>query len=376
MSSRSWRSWRRRSIGPGAGKRRRVSPGDPAVAIVLVTYFGADNLDRLYASVRDLHYQPERRALIVVENGADREAWRWFHERAPGVRVLVPGVNVGYAGGAATGMREALAAGVDYVAIITQDTVLDADWLRELVAMAERYPSAGAVQPTILRRDRHGRTVINSWGNELHFLGVGFSGGDGRPDGPLESRPLAYASGAGVLCRASALRTVGVFDPVFFMYHEDSDLSWRMRLAGYDVLLAPRARMYHDYDFRRNPDKFYYIERNRLINVLTHYRLTTLALLAPALLVFEVLVLGYAFAHGWLWRRLAVYRFFMKQSTWRYLREKRRAVQSIRRVPDRAITAHLTARIEFAEVDSWLLRWLVNPLLEGYWRFARALLRW
>ncbi|HET9491998.1 MAG TPA: glycosyltransferase family 2 protein [Methylomirabilota bacterium] len=353
-----------------------MSPGDPAVAIVLVTYFGADNLDRLYASVQALRYRSERQSLIVVENGPDRDAWRWFRARAPQVRVLVPGDNIGYAGGAAAGMREALAAGVDYVAVITQDTVLDPDWLRELVAIAERHPQAGAVQPKILRTDRNGRMVINTWGNELHFLGVGFSGGDGRPDGPLEPRPVGYASGAGVLFRASALRTVGLFDPAFFMYHEDSDLSWRMRLAGYDVLLAPRARMHHDYDFGRNPDKLYYIERNRLINVLTHYRLSTLALLAPALLLFEVLMLGYAFTGGWLGRRLAVYRFFMRRSTWQYLRQKRRAVQSIRRVPDRAITVHWTARIEFPAVDSWLLRRVMNPLLRGYWLLARPLLRW
>jgi GT2 family glycosyltransferase len=353
-----------------------VSASDPAVAIVLVTYFGADNLNRLYASVRGLHYPPGRHTLIVVENGPDRRAWQWFREHAPEVRVLVPGDNVGYAGGAAAGMREALADGVDYVAVITQDTVLDPDWLRELVAIAERYPRAGAVQPTILRSDGHGGTVINSWGNELHFLGVGFAGGDGQPEVPLEPRPLAYASGAGILCRASALRAVGVFDPVFFMYHEDSDLSWRMRLAGYDVLLAPRARMHHDYDFSRNPDKLYYIERNRLINVLTHYRVSTLALLAPALLLFEILMLGYALAHGWLGRRLDVYRFFMRRSTWRYLREKRGAVQALRRVSDRAIATQLTARIEFPAVDSWLLRHVVNPVLEGYWVFARVLLRW
>jgi GT2 family glycosyltransferase len=93
--------------------------------------------------------------------------------------VLVPGGNTGYAGGNALGMQEALAAGVDYVVIVTQDTDLAPDVLRALVDAAERHPAAGAVQPKLMRREPDGRAVIHSRGNELHYLGVGFVGGDG-----------------------------------------------------------------------------------------------------------------------------------------------------------------------------------------------------
>lgn len=349
---------------------------DPTVAIVLITYYGADYLDRLYGSIRRLRYPPERYSLLVVENGPDRAALRWFAEHAPDVRVIVPGHNTGYAGGAALGMREAIADGVDYVAIISQDTVLDPAWLRELVEAAEQYPNAGVIQPKILRQDERGRTVINSWGNELHFLGIGYRGGDSAPDCPLEIRQVPYADGAGLLCRATALKTVGVFDPAFFMYHEDSDLSWRMRLAGYDVLLAPRAVMYHDYEFKRSISKFYYIERNRLINLLTHYRLRTLALIVPALLLFEPIVLLYALREGWLWKRLGVYGFLLRPQTWKYLRRKRREVQAIRRVPDRDIAAHLTGRIESRVIQSPILSRVVNPLFDAYWRVVRNVIAW
>src|SRR5207244_377430 len=96
-----------------------------------------------------------------------------------------------------------------------------------------------------LRREASGRTVLHSRGNELHYLGVGFVGGDGEPDRPLDVAPIAYASGAGALYRASALRQVGTFDAAMFMYHEDSDLGWRLRVAGRAaggvwILRAPR----------------------------------------------------------------------------------------------------------------------------------------
>ncbi|MFQ5897599.1 MAG: glycosyltransferase family 2 protein [Candidatus Methylomirabilia bacterium] len=348
----------------------------PAVAILLVTYSGAKCLDRLYPSICRLRYPRERYSLLVIENGPERDSARWFAERAPHVRVIVPGENTGYAGGNALGMSEAIASGVDYVAVITQDTELDQDWLRELVDVGERYPAVGAIQPKILRRDAHGQPVINSWGNELHFLGIGYPGGDGLPDRPLEIRRIPYASGAGLLYRVRALQTVGVFDPAFFMYHEDTDLSWRMRLAGYDVLLAPRAVMSHDYGFKRSVDKFYYIERNRLINLLTHYRLRTLALLGPALLLFELFALGYALREGWFLKRLAVYGFLLRPGSCAYLSRKRRWVQSVRRIPDRAIVGNLTGRIEFGPIDSLPVRRVVNPLLDLYWRFVRPLIVW
>ncbi len=348
----------------------------PTVAIILVTFHGADYLERLYTSICRLRYPRERYSLLVVENGPKREAQRWFAMHAPDVRVIVPGENIGYAGGYALGMEEVIEAGVDYIGIVTQDTEIEPFWLKELVEVAERYLRAGAIQPKILRRETGGRMVIHTWGNQLHFLGVGYVGGDGLVDRPFEVRPIPYASGAGVLFRSSVLREVGLFDPALFMYHEDSDLCWRMRLADFEVLLAPRAVMYHDYGFERNAEKFYFIERNRLINLLTHYRLATLALIAPALILFEAITLLYSLREGWLWKRLTVYGFFLRPVTWKYLSQKRRQVQSIRRVPDRAIAPHLTGRIEFGLLDSWVLRRVVNPIFDRYWRSVRRLILW
>ena len=285
---------------------------NPTVAVILVTYNGLRYLDTLYTAIRNLRYPRERYFLLVIDNGPNHEAQQWFAANAPGVRVIVPGKNTGYAGGNAIGMEEALGAGVDYVAIVTQDTQLDAFWLQALVDVAQRYPKAGAIQPKILRRDSSGQSVIHTWGTQLHFLGVGYVGGDGLPDRALEIGPIPSASGAGVLYRANALREVGLFDATFFMYHEDVDLSWRLRLAGWEILLMPDAVMFHDYEFAPNAAKFYYLERNRLINILTHYRLRTLALIVPAFILFEALTLFYALWAGWFWKRLTVYGFFLK----------------------------------------------------------------
>jgi GT2 family glycosyltransferase len=350
----------------------------PAVAVLLVTFDGIRHLDRLWASLQAQRYPRERWRLIVVENGPERRAARWFTERAPDARVLVPGDNTGYAGGNALAMKQALADNADYVLVVTPDTSLEPDVMSALVDVAEAYPGAGAVQPKLLRRETDGRTVIHSRGNELHYLGVGFVGGDGEPDHALQITAITYASGAAVLYRVSALREVGPLDAALFMYHEDSDLGWRLRLAGWDCLLAPAAVVYHDYDFARPTwkRKWYYVERNRLINVLTHYRLPTLALLAPALLAFEPIGLLYAARHGWLGERLAVYAFFVRPASWRYLVAKRRAVQALRRRRDRELVPLLTDRFAFGPVATGLVRWVLDPVFGAYWSVVRGLIVW
>jgi GT2 family glycosyltransferase len=350
----------------------------PAVAVVLVTFYGTEHLERLWASLQAQRYPDDRWRLIVVENGPERAAARWFQARAPEVQVLVPGPNTGYAGGNALGVQAALAAGVDHVVIATQDTYLEPEVLSALVHVAEAHPAAGAVQPKLLRREPDGRLVIHSRGNELHYLGVGFVGGDGEPDRPLEVRPIAYASGAGVLYRAAALREVGGFDPALFMYHEDSDLGWRLRLAGWEAVLAPAAVVHHDYDFARSAwtRKWYYVERNRWINLLTHYRAATLALVAPALVVFEPVGLLYAATHGWLGMRLEVYSFFLRPASWRYIATKRRAVQALRRRRDREVARYLTARFAFGPVATRAVRWILDPVFAAYWSVISRLIVW
>ena len=350
----------------------------PAVALLLTTFDGARYVEALWAGLQQQRYPRERWRLIVVDNGPPPGVAGWFAEHAPAARVLVPGDNLGYAGGNALAMREALDGGADYVVVITQDTQVEPDFLRALVEVAEAHPEAGAVQPKLLRRNAAGATVLHSRGNELHYLGVGFVGGDGEPDRPLDVRPIAFASGAAALYRASALRDVGLFDPALFMYHEDSDLGWRLRLAGWEALLAPGAVLHHDYDFERPAwkRKFYYVERNRLLNVLTHYHAATLLLLAPALLVFEPIGLLYAATRGWLAERLAVYAYFARPATWRAVAAKRRTVQALRRRRDRDLVPHLASRFRFGPLATPAVRFVLDPLFGAYWTIARRLIAW
>ena len=67
----------------------------------------------------------------------------------------------------------------------------------------------------------------------------------------------------------------------FFLYHEDVDLSLRVRLAGGELGVEPAARVDHDYEFEKGADKWRYLERNRWATLIRTYPAALLAAAGP-----------------------------------------------------------------------------------------------
>src|SRR3989344_5635815 len=245
----------------------------PRVAIIIVCYNGREYLPDCLTSLQAVDYPKERYSIIVVDNASSDHSVEYLREHWTNVAVTVLPKNTGFAGANNIGLRQAMEQGYDYAFLLNQDTVVTPGFLREAVAVAEADLTIGAVQSKLLR---FGTNEINSWGNVIHFLGFGYAGGNREPDQPISVQEIAYPSGAAVLLRCSALKTVGILDDAFFMYHEDLDLGWRLWLAGYRCLLAPASVVYHKYEFSRSMQKYFWMERNRYLVILTHYRLATL----------------------------------------------------------------------------------------------------
>ena len=210
--------------------------------------------------------------------------------------------NLGFSGGNNQAMRLALEEGFEYVYLLNPDTEAQPGFLNAAIEALESDRNVGIVQ-SLLRL--HPRTeLVNSYGNEIHFLGFGYAGGesmsitDPSVQAKLARRDIAYASGAGMLVRASLLREIGFLDEELFAYHEDLEYSWRALLAGFRVLLAPNSVVYHKYEFSRSITKYYWMERNRLIVLARLYRWPTLLLVAPAFLVMELGLWLFAFRGG------------------------------------------------------------------------------
>jgi len=103
-------------------------------------------------------------------------------------------------------------------------------------------------------------------------------------DGQYDEEEIVPAfCGAGVLLNKKALEDVGYFDKNFFMYYEDSDLSFRLREKGWKVIYNPKSviRHIHAGSSKEWSDFFvFHAERGRLLFVSKHWpRLKALQLL-------------------------------------------------------------------------------------------------
>lgn len=304
--------------------------------------------------------------LLCVDNGCTSAALRRVASRA-GVRVLRPGRNLGFAGGCNLAAAHARGA---FVALVNSDAIVDPHALRRLADVAGRDDVGIATSSLRLAEDPE---RLNSAGNPVHFLGLTWSGAFGEPAAEhAEERDVAAASGACAVLRRQVWDDLGGFDPVYFAYHEDVELSLRCWQRGLRVVYVPDAVAVHHYEFSRHPSKMYLLERNRHLLVLTAFSARTLALTAPALVAFEAMVLLAAVVQGWWRQKLRAWCWVACHTGW--VRARRRRLQRERTVPDALIAPLLSGRLDPGNVALPPgLRW-VSATFDGYWRLARRLL--
>lgn len=308
-------------------------------------------------------------AAVVVDNGAEPATIERLAAR-PRVTVVRPGRNLGFAGGCNAGAAAADAA-ADLVAFLNQDAILEPDALAALAEVATR-PDVGIASASVRLADDH--EVVNSAGNPVHFLGFCWSGAYGEPiENYQVERDIVSASGTAMAMRRDVWDALGGFVEEYFAYHEDTELSVRCWHRGLRVVYVPTAVVTHRYHFSRNPEKWYLLERNRLVYVLTSYERRTLLLLLPAALAVEVGMLVVAARAGWLRPKLRGWAWLFGHRRW--IGERRRLLQEERVVGDRALAPRLATRFDAANmgIPSW-----TRPLdagLSAYWWLARRMLR-
>ena len=369
----------------------RMSVKPPRVAIIVVSWNHRRFLAACFQAVERAGIAPGTATFMIVDNASTDGSGDFIAREllAPDGKMTKGGFpcvffknpeNLGFSGGNNLAMRQALEEDYDYVYLLNPDTEAQPGFLEEAIRVMETDAFIGVVQSQLRL---HPRTeLLNSYGNEIHFLGFGYAGGESlRVDAPeakakLHVRDITYASGAGMLIRVSLLREIGFLDEELFAYHEDLEFSWRARLAGRRVMLAPNSLVYHKYEFSRSIKKYFWMERNRLIVMLRMYRVATLLLLLPAFLAMEFGLWAFAFKSGWWREKLRAYAYFLSPASWSKLVIARRRVQALRKIDDRQATELFTGRILFQQMQPSLLMRVANPVFAGYWALARLILFW
>jgi GT2 family glycosyltransferase len=179
-----------------------------------------------------------------------------------------------------------------------------------------------------------------------------------------------------MMLRAGLLEKYGLLDEDFFSYHEDLEYSLRLKTLGYRVVINSHAIFYHQYNFSRNKNKFYLMERNRYGLMLLFFKWPTLLLLLPMALVVEIGLLLFSLKNGWIIEKLKAYGHWLKFYNWKKWLSKRKKIQSLRTISDAKILKCVVSEIEFEGANSLVLRYFGNPVMNGYWWLVKKLIIW
>jgi len=208
------------------------------LSIIVVNWNGEALLKNCLEALVNQSYAPQE--IIVVDNGSRDSSVRFIRGYFPKIKVIELTKNVGFSGGNLAGFK---VAGGDMIALVNNDTRPDEKWLENIIGPMFEDPKVGICASKLFL---DGMNKINSAGGGITSACVGFDRGYGEALSRYGiSEPVFGACAAAVLYRRSMLDEIGFFDDDFFLYCEDTDLSFRAQLAGWKCVYVPSAVVHH-----------------------------------------------------------------------------------------------------------------------------------
>lgn len=213
-----------------------------------------------------------KQRIVIVDNCSSDNSIEQIKKYYPDVKLIVAGMNRGYAGGNNLGIQYALDQGAEYTLVVNNDTVLkNPNFLKQAEKLmktenkiaiigATVYFPDGRIQPTILRYPTFWNTIKNTFDRILKRKSVDYCRG----------QYVDAVSGVCFFGRASFFKEVGLIDESFFMYGEEQDLCWRAKKAKWKIWYEPMESVIHyhmagDLTPERRVRKYFYSRRNRVI---------------------------------------------------------------------------------------------------------------
>jgi GT2 family glycosyltransferase len=296
-------------------------------SIVVVNFNGGEKLSRCIDALLATAANAE---IVVIDNASTDGSLDAVRDR---VRVIANAENAGYPAALNQGAR---ATSGDVLVFLNMDVLPEQGWLEPLASFVRDHEDAGAVNPLIplMNSDR-----INAAGQRIHVTGLGFNRGlnDTIESAGSEAFEVSGIQGAVFVMRRAVYEQIGGFDETGFLYHEDVNVSWLLRLAGYRLYCIPRSRVRHDYFLSMYAEKFHLLERNRVSMLLSYLKPGTLFLLSPMLALTEAFIWVYAILRrrGFVRAKANSYRWIARR--WPWILERRRLARRLRKVGDASV---------------------------------------
>ncbi len=239
------------------------------VAVVILNYNGTEHLRTFLPSV--LQHQSKQSSIYVADNGSTDDSLIVLEKEFPQVNLIRMPQNLGFAAGYNAALLDLQE---DYFVLLNSDVEVTANWLNPIIEQMEMEPSVGVAQPKIkayARKDHF--EYAGASGGWIDTLGYPFSRGRifdtvEKDEGQYPTATeVFWASGCALVIRRKLYQQLGGLDGDFFAHMEEIDLCWRVKRAGYRVMVFPQNVVFHlgggtlDY---QNPRKTFLNFRNSL----------------------------------------------------------------------------------------------------------------
>ncbi len=213
--------------------------------VVILNYNGLNHLKTFLTSVKRFTKQK----IIIADNGSTDDSVVWLEANHPDLKLIKLNENYGFAGG----YNEALESiDAKYFVLINSDVEVTNNWLSPLLDYLDANENVGAVQPKIKSyQNRSTFEYAGAAGGLLDTLGYPFC--QGRILSEVEEdlnqydevTEVFWCSGAAMVTRAKDFKKFLGFDADFFAHMEEIDYCWRLKQAGYRMMVIPQSVVYH-----------------------------------------------------------------------------------------------------------------------------------
>lgn len=330
----------------------------PLVSIVILNYNSGSWLTDCVSSILKTQYPNYE--IIVVDNLSEDNSHKICQENYGQITLIENNENLGYCEGNNVGIRKAKG---DFLVILNPDTLVEPDWLDELMKAFLKFGD-GIYQPKILASTDH--DMILSTGNMIQLFGFGFSRGKGEKNSNQyeNDQQISYASGTCLFTSSKIMKSLSGFDSFLFAYHDDLDLCWRASLQGINSYYVHNSIIYHPiegFNFKWSPFKFYLMERNRLYCIFTHYSRTTILKILPSLILVDLAVTGFYAKRGLLFIKIKTNLNILKNL--RRICIRYSEIQANRKITDKKIIENF---LDDIEVPPWVMEQNKNNFFNNF----------
>jgi GT2 family glycosyltransferase len=221
---------------------RFLNKASKRVSIVIPNFNGQKYLGDCIDSLYRIDFPREDYEIIIVDNASTDHSRAFICSTYPDVILIKAEKNLGFASGCNLGIRNASG---EYIVLLNNDTVVDANWLKELVVVADRDKDVAIVGSKLLFKDNPSQ--IQNAASYLTDRGDGGDLASHQPDeGQYDTTNESMAvCGASMLIRRTLIQDIGALDEDFFAYYEDMDLCYRTRLYGKKIVFTSKSIVYH-----------------------------------------------------------------------------------------------------------------------------------